>query len=162
MVDPAKEVQQDLFGQRKLLEQYRFKFRGIKEEMFWDEAEERLLESLQDYAKQASDGLGYSRRLFAEDARAQGFAFIDLMQKQYDVVLMNPPFGAGSAPSKGYIDSNYPRTKNDVYAAFIERWVQKLTSHGRIGAITSRTGFFLTTFQKWREEIILKETRPVL
>ena len=156
-----KDVQQDLFGQRKLSEQYRFDFRGIKEEMFWDEAEERLLESLREYAKEASNGQGYSRTLFAEDA-AQGFAFIDLMQKQYDVVLMNPPFGAASAPSKGYIDKTYPRTKNDVYAAFIERWAQKLTSRGRIGAITSRTGFFLTTFQKWREEILLKEAKPVV
>ena len=63
-----KEVQQDLFGQKKLSEQYRFNFKGIKEEIFWDEAEERLLESLHEYAKKASNGEGYSRNLFAEDA----------------------------------------------------------------------------------------------
>ena len=31
-----------------------------------------------------------------------------------------------------------------------------------IGAITSRTGFFLSSFQRWREEIILREAPPVV
>jgi hypothetical protein len=75
---------------------------------------------------------------------------------------MNPPFGAASKPSKNYIDSTYPRTKNDVYAAFVERWVGKLVPRGRLGAITSRTGFFLSSFQKWREEVLLEECRPVV
>ena len=31
-----------------------------------------------------------------------------------------------------------------------------------LGAITSRTGFFLTSFKKWREEILLHEARPTV
>jgi hypothetical protein len=31
-----------------------------------------------------------------------------------------------------------------------------------LGAITSRTGFFLSSFTKWREEILLKEARPTV
>ena len=31
-----------------------------------------------------------------------------------------------------------------------------------LGAITSRTGFFLSSFQEWREEILLKEAPPVV
>ena len=30
------------------------------------------------------------------------------------------------------------------------------------GAITSRTGFFLSTFTEWREEILLQESEPVV
>ena len=30
-----------------------------------------------------------------------------------------------------------------------------------LGAITSRTGFFLSSFRKWREEVLLKEARLV-
>ena len=104
---------------------------------------------------------GLSRRLFAGDAE-RGFAFIDLCRKWYDVVLMNPPFGEASKPSKSYIEKNYPRTKNDVYAAFVERWVSRLTRRGMLGAITSRTGFFLSSFQKWREEVLLKQVRPTV
>lgn len=138
-----------------------YSFKGITDASFWDMAEQKVLEALRAYAKQAFNGAGYRRKLFAEDAE-RGFAFIELCQKQYDVVLMNPPFGAASTPSKKYIDSTYPRTKNDVYAAFVERWVGKLVSRGRLGAITSRTGFFLSSFQKWREEVLLKECRPVV
>jgi len=138
-----------------------YSFKGITDDSFWDMAEQKVLEALHSYARQVANGAGYRRKLFAEDAE-RGFAFIELCQKQYDVVLMNPPFGAASKPSKDYIDRTYPRTKNDVYAAFVERWVGKLVPRGRLGAITSRTGFFLTSFQKWREEILLKECRPVV
>ena len=133
----------------------------ITDEGFWQEAEQRLLEELKRYAAQAANGKGFARRLFTEDAE-QGFGFVDLCRKRYDVVLMNPPFGEASRPSKGYIEKNYPRTKNDVYAAFVERGLGWLWPHGYLGAITSRTGFFLSSFQKWREEILLKESRPTV
>jgi type I restriction-modification system DNA methylase subunit len=74
---------------------------------------------------------------------------------------MNPPFGAASVDSKDYIKNAYPRTKNDLYAAFVERGLELLREGGTLGAITSRTGFFLTSFQKWREEILLKETQLI-
>jgi hypothetical protein len=31
-----------------------------------------------------------------------------------------------------------------------------------LGAITSRTGFFLSSFQKWREDVLLREARPIV
>ena len=96
------------------------------------------------------------RRLFADDA-ARGFALIDVCRQRFDVVLMNPPFGDASKPSKTYVERAYPRTKNDLYAAFIECGLRRLLPGGMLGAITSRTGFFLTSFQKWREEILLNE-----
>jgi len=33
---------------------------------------------------------------------------------------------------------------------------------GMLGAITSRTGFFLSTFRKWREEIVLGQAQPLV
>jgi hypothetical protein len=75
---------------------------------------------------------------------------------------MNPPFGAASKGWKTAFEKTYPRTKNDLYAAFVERGLELLSSGGMLGAITSRTGFFLTSFQKWREEIVLREARPTV
>jgi hypothetical protein len=140
----------------------------LDDEAFWAEAETRVVEALRAYARRASDGGYVSRRLFADDAM-QGMAFVDLLQRPFDVVLMNPPFGAASLGSKEYITRAYPRTKNDLYAAFVERGLELLrspsaelgTGGGYLGAITSRTGFFLTSFQKWREEILLKEARLI-
>ncbi len=136
-----------------------FDVAGITDARFWDQAETRILEELQSYAASATNGPEYAQTLFADDAE-RGFAFIDLCRRKYDVVLMNPPFGAPAKDSKAYIDRTYPRSKNDIYAAFVERGVEWLRWRGMLGAITSRTGFFLTSFRRWREEILLGEARP--
>lgn len=160
-----KPEQQLLFpsmdAPRPKQQELRFDVKGITDERFWDQAEDRILGALKDYAEQAENGLAVRRRLFAEDA-ARGFAFIDLCRRRYDVVLMNPPFGEPAKASKALIEKSFPRTKNDVYAAFVERGLGLLRAAGRLGAITSRTGFFLSSFTKWREEILLKEARPTV
>jgi hypothetical protein len=133
---------------------------GVTDETFWEKAEERIYTALHAYSEQAEEG-GYRRRLFAEDA-AHGFAFIDLCRKRYDIVLMNPPFGRASTNSCAYIEQTYPSTKSDIYASFVERWLTRLEIDGCLGAITSRTGFFLSSFKKWREDILLPQARPAL
>ena len=138
-----------------------FDVRAISDELFWDKVEDLVLEALRAYAERAEGGLGYRRRLFADDAAA-GFAFIALCRQRYDVLLMNPPFGAASKGWKAAFEQSYPRTKNDLYAAFVERGLNLLHAGGMLGAITSRTGFFLTSFQKWREEIIFSMARPTV
>ncbi len=134
---------------------------GIDDEDFFHEAEARILDALRGFAEAATGGTGVRRRLFAGDA-AEGVALIDLLRTRFDVVLMNPPFGACSIAAKNDFEKAYPRTKNDLYAAFVERGIQLLQPHGLLGAITSRTGFFLSSFQKWREEVLLKEAPPVV
>jgi hypothetical protein len=126
---------------------------------FFERVEERIYAALRDYAEQAENGGGFQRRLFAEDA-ARGFAFIDVCRKRYDAALMNPPFGECSTGAKDYLEIRYPGTKHDVFAAFIERWIAQLQLRGSLGAITSRTGLFLSSFQYWREELLLRNAPP--
>ena len=133
----------------------------ITDEQFWDRAENEVLSALRSYAAHAAMSGKLRKQLFVEDAE-RGFAFIDLCHKQFDVVLMNPPFGESSTHSKNYIAKEYTRTKHDLYASFVERGLSKLGEDGCLGAITSRTGFFLSTFQKWREELILGDAAPIV
>jgi hypothetical protein len=156
-----KAEQRRLFAEDRRPEQRELglDFSGITDAAFWEKAEGRIYASLKDYAEQAANGHGYQRHLFAEDA-ARGFAFIDLCHKRYDVILMNPPFGNSAKAAQPYITSRFPRTNNDIYAAFIEEGIHRNVLNGRLGAITSRTGFFLRSFQKWREDILLREARP--
>ncbi len=135
-------------------------FRTLDEER-WRRAEQEVLRALRAYAEHASNGRAYQRRLFSEDA-ARGLGFIDLCLLRFDVVLMNPPFGAFPEGVRSWASSAWPRTKNDMYAAFVERGIRLLHPRSRLGAITSRTGFFLSSFQRWREEILLKEAPPVV
>jgi hypothetical protein len=128
---------------------------------FWERAEALVMAALHDFAAFAGNGKGLQRRLFVDDA-VRGFAFADICSQKFDVGLMNPPFGEASKPSKSYIERAYSRTKNDVYAAFVERVLDMLVPGGKLGAITSRTGFFLSSFQRWREDILLKDARPTV
>ena len=152
---------QSLPGFEQLAEQGELDLSGIDDDAFFVEAEQRLVDALVDYASKGLGAQSARRRMFADDA-GQGVALLQLLRERYDVVLMNPPFGSGSLKAKRVFESVYPRTKNDVYAAFVERGIQMLVPHGMLGAITSRTGFFLSSFQKWREEIILAEAPPLV
>ena len=139
------------------LEQQRlFDAREITTDEFWDQAEDRILAALKDYTERGENGHAVRRRLFAGDA-ARGFAFIDICRKHYDVVLMNPPFGEFSKPHKAHSRVAYPNSYNDILGAFVERWIHRLEHRGRLGAITSRTCFFLASFTDWREKVILAD-----
>ena len=112
-----------------------FDLSGIDDESFWDGAEQLILKSLSDYSDTAESNAD-QKRLFAEDA-AKGFAFIDLCRKRFDVVLMNPPFGACSTKSKSLLKQQYPDTWTDLYSAFFDRAIRLLSEGGASGAITS-------------------------
>ncbi|SLM27561.1 conserved hypothetical protein [Desulfamplus magnetovallimortis] len=123
----------------------------------WESAEKRLRKALRTFS---TAGLSsYQGHLYAEDA-LQGLRLIDLCNEKFDVVLMNPPFGALAANSKQPLSKAYPCSKNDLLAIFVERGLALLRSGGRIGAITSRTCFFLSSFQKWREQVVLGTGKP--
>jgi hypothetical protein len=125
---------------------------------FWLDIEGRIYGALRDYAEQTEDSGGFRRRLFAEDA-AQGFAFIDLYYKRYDVVVMNPPFGNPSISCRGYLSASYPKLWADIYSAFVERGLRFLCQSGRLGAITSRTFLALSSFETLRD--LLLDVAPI-
>lgn len=123
----------------------------------WQKAEVRLREALTHFAGAARSS--YQGRLFAGDA-LQGLRMIDHCREVFDVVVMNPPFGALPANTKTPLGKAYPRSKSDLLAIFVERGLEVLRKEGRMGAITSRTCFFLSSFRKWREEILLQNAPP--
>lgn len=130
---------------------------AAEEQEGWEQAEARLRMALVEFAQTAKST--YQGRLFAQDA-LEGLRLIDLCREVFDVVVMNPPFGALAANTKNQLTKAYPRSKNDLLAIMVERGLDLLRPGGRIGAITSRTCFFLSSFQQWREEVVLSIARP--
>jgi hypothetical protein len=124
---------------------------------FWQRAEALVLEALRDYARHAGNGGRLQRQLFAEDAE-QGFAFIDLCQKRFDVVLMNPPFGTPSLSSLALLEQEYTAVKHDLASAFLERALELCHHSGYVGSITTRTLFFLSYLSTWRENVIIQHS----
>lgn len=132
-------------------------FNDGKKAKTWAQIETDLHDALTDFSHAAK--ATYQGRLFAQDA-LQGLRLIDLCREVFDVVVMNPPFGALAANTKDQLAKAYPRSKNDLLAIMVERGLELLRPGGRIGAITSRTCFFLSSFQKWREDVVLGIARP--
>ncbi len=123
----------------------------------WQKAEARLREALTDYARAARST--YQGRLFAEDA-LQGLRMIDLCGEVFDVIVMNPPFGALPTTQKRLLEREYPNSRKDLLSIFVERSLEMTSGRGVVGAITARTCFFLSTFKPWRREVLAKKSKP--
>lgn len=98
-----------------------------------------------------------AERLTAAEAD-DAMRFVEALSQRYDAVLMNPPFGEPVSETKPYIKAAYPWIPTMDYnllAAFVGRGVELCDEHGYVGAITSRAGMFLTTFQAWRSQVLL-------
>jgi len=124
-----------------------------QEQESWQQAEARLREALSEFAQAAK--ATYRGRLFAQDA-LQGLRLIDLCRELFDVVVMNPPFGALPAPSKTTLTDSYPRSSNDLLSIFVDRGLELLRPGGMLGAITSRACFFAVSFAEWRKHTLLE------
>jgi len=131
-------------------------FRG-DDEAQWRKAETRLRAALREFAQTARST--YQGRFFAQDA-LEGLRIIDLNWEKFDTVVMNPPFGGLSQGAKLYLSNNYENSKNDLLSVFVERGLDISRPGCRLGAITSRTCFFLTSFQNWREKVVLGKAIP--
>jgi hypothetical protein len=100
-------------------------------------------------------------RLFAEDT-ARGLKLIQMLSHTYDVVVMNPPYGAFVPKVKDFVKTAYPLTYNDIYAAFIDRTTMLIEPEGYVGALVSRTFMTHKTHERLRMEILLRRNPLML
>ncbi|MGH9155780.1 MAG: Eco57I restriction-modification methylase domain-containing protein, partial [Acidimicrobiales bacterium] len=105
-----------------------------------------------------------AERVLAADG-GDALRLVTALAQRYDAVLMNPPFGEPIPATKAYLKDAYPwlPTKDsNLFAAFVGRGIELCKPDGYVGAITSRAGMFLTTFQRWRTEVLLGNDLTVL
>ena len=84
-----------------------------------------------------------------------------IMSKNYDIVITNPPYmgNSGMNPKlKDYLKNNFPNSKSDLFAVFIEKCHEFVKSNGFIAMITQQSFMFLSTFEKLRVELINNHT----
>jgi hypothetical protein len=134
-----------------------FDVSDIDDEGFWHQAEQKILDALLQYASSISADMTEQKRLFASDA-AKGFAFIDLCKKRFDVVLMNPPFGASTMNSEDTSFSSPAACKN-LFSAFVLRG-EEFTSevNGKIGVISDRSFVLKESYQEYRKWLYIDKS----
>lgn len=84
-----------------------------------------------------------------------------LLSQKCDVVVTNPPYmpvSNSSASLQNFVKKNYPDSKTDMFAVFIER-VAQLTKPNRYSAmITMHSWMFLSSYEKLRSKILETDT----
>ena len=82
-----------------------------------------------------------------------------LLSRKYDVVVTNPPYmGSGGMNAKlsKYVKDNYPDSKSDLFAVFIEQCGAMIKPNGYQAMITQHAWMFLSSYEKLREKILQK------
>lgn len=83
------------------------------------------------------------------------------LAQKYDVVVTNPPYMGSSgmgAKLAEYVKKNYPDSKSDLFAVFIEVCSRMAKQNGHQAMITQHAWMFLSSFEKLREKMMLTET----
>lgn len=82
---------------------------------------------------------------------------LQVLMAKFEAVAANPPYmGRGNMNDnlKTYLGTNYPDSKSDLFAVFIEAMINICTKNGKLGCITMESWMFLSSYEKLREKII--------
>jgi hypothetical protein len=85
----------------------------------------------------------------------------ETLAQKYDVVVTNPPYmgssGMGGKLSE-FVKKNYPDSKADLFAVFMERCGQMTAKNRYQAMITQHAWMFLSSFENLRKKLLQKDT----
>lgn len=85
----------------------------------------------------------------------------ETMAQKYHAVVTNPPYMGSSGMSgklSEFIKKNYPDSKSDLFAVFIEKCGQMVKKNYYQAMITQHAWMFLSSFEKLRKKMLQKTT----
>jgi len=111
-----------------------------------------VLESLE--AKDVSD------QLFLNDTHKKVLRVLhqaDYLSQKYHVVIANPPYMGGKGMNgrlAKWAKENYPNSKSDLFAMFIERGFDLTLNDGFSAMVTMQSWMFLSSYEKLRNKLL--------
>ena len=109
-------------------------------------------------AKDVSSHLFYS---LTHEKVLQVLNQADFLSPKYQVVIANPPYMGGKGMNGrmgAWVKDNYPNSKSDLFAMFIERNLELAVKKGAVAMITMQSWMFLSSYEKLRNSILDKHT----
>ena len=85
----------------------------------------------------------------------------EALSPRYAVVVANPPYMGGKGMNGrlgAWAKENYPKSKSDLFAMFIERNLDMVVTGGAIAMITMQSWMFLSSFEALRGRILNQHT----
>lgn len=81
----------------------------------------------------------------------------EYLRPKYQVVIANPPYMGvkGMNPTlAAWVQKNYPNSKSDLFATFMERGLDFTSCYGYSAMITMQSWMFLSSYEKLRKVIL--------
>ena len=88
-----------------------------------------------------------------------------LLSDRYTLVITNVPYlarGKQGQALRAFCERNYPRSKNDLATAFLERCLHLCAEVGIASLVLPQNWLFLTSYRKLRQRLLTTETWHVL
>ncbi|WP_394804374.1 BREX-1 system adenine-specific DNA-methyltransferase PglX [Acinetobacter seifertii] len=85
----------------------------------------------------------------------------NLLAKQYDAVIANPPYMGGKGMNtalKDFAKKKFPDSKSDLFAMFIERGFGWCKESGFNSMVTMQSWMFLSSYEAMREKLLQDRT----
>ena len=82
---------------------------------------------------------------------------LKILTSTYSCVVTNPPYMGGkgmNAELADFVKKNYPDSKSDLFAVFMERTLELTKQNGFMSMINQHSWMFLSSYEKLREKII--------
>jgi type II restriction/modification system DNA methylase subunit YeeA len=84
-----------------------------------------------------------------------------LLAEKYDVVVANPPYMGGKGMNvalKEFAKKQFPNSKSDLFAMFIERGFEWCKPNGFNSMVTMQSWMFLSSYEAMREKLLKQRT----
>lgn len=105
-----------------------------------------------------------SGHIFASSAAEEVLPFVkmaEILSQKYDCVIANPPYMGSKGQNstlKAFAATNFPNSKADLFAMFIEHGFSLIKENGFSAMVTMQSWMFLSSFEKMREDLLKKYT----
>lgn len=80
-----------------------------------------------------------------------------VLEGKYDGVVTNPPYMGSKGMNgalKAFAQDNYPDSKSDLFAMFIERGLEMVPNQGYSAMVTMQSWMFLSSYEKLRQRLL--------
>lgn len=100
-----------------------------------------------------------NQEIVQEEVRTQiaAFKLILALTENYHALIANPPYMGRKHMTNvlsEYLDKNYPNTKADLFSTFMDMMLERTIENGKTAFITLESWMFLSSFVKFRKNII--------
>lgn len=119
---------------------------------------QRFAESIDDAGQMSLDTIGIDQ---TQELMRDLIEIAHVMAQKYEIVVANPPYMGASGMSarlSQYVKDNYPDSKSDLFAVFIERCGQMTATNCYQAMITQHAWMFLSSFEKLRTKLLMTDT----